>query len=276
VVWNDRVVYAKEGYLYISNKNNPTKVPNVNPATGTEDYWGWPQVAGDNGKPVVALGVWPQHDLSDKAHEFIVIFKRGGVWLAWGQTQATFDMKVLPFAHGCLSQETVAIVGQHMLWLDKDMVCAIIGDTPFEIGLPIKGALEKIPLAYQQQARAVVDSVRSLYLLVVPTATAATAFICDLSNPKKPEWWQWNGAEVDPPTVVLIATPDSVDWGNGTRLTWYSTDATGVVSSDFGAAAVTDMVGQLIYPIISTTYNITVSGPGGTASASAMVSVISP
>ena len=74
-----------------------------------------------------------------------------------------------------------------------------------------------------------------------------------------------------PPTITLNASSTSVIQGNSVTLTWSSTDATSVSSSNFGATTVNGSL--VVTPSVTTTYNITVSGPGGSVSASITVNV---
>lgn len=77
-----------------------------------------------------------------------------------------------------------------------------------------------------------------------------------------------------PPTVSISFSPSSITTGNSSTLSWSSTNATSVVSSNFGATTVNGST--TLSPSTSTTYNITVSGLGGTASASSTLSVSQP
>lgn len=77
-----------------------------------------------------------------------------------------------------------------------------------------------------------------------------------------------------PPTVSLNASPTSVAYNGNTTLTWSSSGATSVVSSNFGAGSLNGNATQ--YNLTSSkTYTITVTGAGGNATASAFVSVAS-
>ena len=76
----------------------------------------------------------------------------------------------------------------------------------------------------------------------------------------------------NPPTITLTASPSSIQDNGSTTLTWSSTNATSVSSSNFGATTVSGSLTR--YGLrSSTTFTITVSGPGGSASASASVNV---
>jgi peptidoglycan-associated lipoprotein len=74
------------------------------------------------------------------------------------------------------------------------------------------------------------------------------------------------------PTVTLQASPTSVEKGDPSTLTWSSTDATQLtIAPDVGT--VTAQGSTKVTPSASTTYTITASGPGGSATASARVTV---
>lgn len=84
---------------------------------------------------------------------------------------------------------------------------------------------------------------------------------------------------VQAPTIVLSANPSVLEIGSGavnpvssSTLTWTSTDATTVVSSNFGASTVSGTTS--VSPTDTTTYQIEVSGPAQpNASASVTVTV---
>ena len=75
----------------------------------------------------------------------------------------------------------------------------------------------------------------------------------------------------DPPLVGITANPPMIFSGGSSTLTWGSTNATEVVASNFRA---TDVNGTtIVSPTETTTYTITVGGPGGEATASVTVFV---
>jgi peptidoglycan-associated lipoprotein len=74
------------------------------------------------------------------------------------------------------------------------------------------------------------------------------------------------------PSVTLSASPTSVEKGDPATLSWTSTDATQLtIAPDVGT--VTAQGSTKVTPSASTTYTITASGPGGSATASARVTV---
>lgn len=96
-------------------------------------------------------------------------------------------------------------------------------------------------------------------------ATSSTVTINDTSTTPIPA-----------PTISLSSSPSTVTVNNpeATRssvLSWSSTNASSVISSNFGASSVNGST--TVSPFSATTYSITVSGPGGTASANTTVDV---
>ncbi len=77
------------------------------------------------------------------------------------------------------------------------------------------------------------------------------------------------------PTASLTASPDTVDKGASTTLTWQTTNATDV-SIDSGVGAVQPNGSQQVTPTDSTTYTLTAKGAGGTQTATARVTVNAP
>jgi hypothetical protein len=73
------------------------------------------------------------------------------------------------------------------------------------------------------------------------------------------------------PTITLNASPQSIQRGSSITLTWSSTNATSVTSSNFGATTVNGNI--TVSPSVTTRYTITVAGPGGSATTSSTVSV---
>ncbi|MHB0936266.1 MAG: hypothetical protein ACYDCO_01590 [Armatimonadota bacterium] len=74
-----------------------------------------------------------------------------------------------------------------------------------------------------------------------------------------------------PPTLELTADTPIVNSGGSLFLQWQATNANTVVSSNFGATAVTGSCTLL--PQTSETYHLVVQGPGGTAEAEVPVQV---
>ena len=76
------------------------------------------------------------------------------------------------------------------------------------------------------------------------------------------------------PTASLSASPNTVDKGGSTTLTWQTTNATDI--SIDGIGAVQPNGSQQLTPADSTTYHLTAKGPGGTQEATARVTVNAP
>ncbi len=77
------------------------------------------------------------------------------------------------------------------------------------------------------------------------------------------------------PTASLTASPDTVDKGQSTTLTWQTTNATDV-SIDQGVGTVSASGSKQVSPTDSTTYTLTAKGDGGTQTATARVTVNAP
>ena len=77
------------------------------------------------------------------------------------------------------------------------------------------------------------------------------------------------------PTVTLSASPASVNSGETVTLSWSSTDATDA-DIEPGVGKVAVQGSTPVNPTSSTTYTITATGPGGSTTASARVTVGAP
>jgi len=76
------------------------------------------------------------------------------------------------------------------------------------------------------------------------------------------------------PTASLSASPNSVNKGDSTTLTWQTTNATDV--SIDGVGSVDANGSKQVTPTDSTTYHLVAKGAGGTQDATARVTVIAP
>jgi len=76
------------------------------------------------------------------------------------------------------------------------------------------------------------------------------------------------------PTASLTASPDTIDKGQSSTLTWQTTNATDV--SIDGIGAVQPNGTQQVTPAESTTYTLNAKGAGGTQAATARVTVNAP
>jgi peptidoglycan-associated lipoprotein len=77
------------------------------------------------------------------------------------------------------------------------------------------------------------------------------------------------------PTASLTASPDTIDKGQSSTLTWQTTNATDV-SIDQGVGSVEANGSKQVSPADSTTYTLTAKGAGGTQTATARVTVNAP
>ena len=76
------------------------------------------------------------------------------------------------------------------------------------------------------------------------------------------------------PTATLTASPEAIDKGQSSTLTWQTTNATDI--SIEGVGAVQANGSQQVTPTESTTYTLTAKGAGGTQTATARVTVNAP
>ena len=77
------------------------------------------------------------------------------------------------------------------------------------------------------------------------------------------------------PTASLTASPDTINKGQSTTLTWQTTNATDT-SIDQGVGTVQASGSQQVSPAESTTYTLTAKGEGGSQTATARVTVNAP
>lgn len=75
------------------------------------------------------------------------------------------------------------------------------------------------------------------------------------------------------PTASLSASPASISTGGSSTLSWNSSNAASCAGSGFSASGTSGSA--VVYPSATTTYSLTCSGPGGSATASATVTVSS-
>jgi peptidoglycan-associated lipoprotein len=116
---------------------------------------------------------------------------------------------------------------------------------------------------------------RSLYRASLFVVLAASVFTFGCS--KKPKQVTAPPTEAPPPaaaqpTVSLEANPTTLEKGDSSTLSWSSTNATQLtIAPDVGT--VTAQGSTKVTPASSTTYTITASGPGGSANATARITV---
>lgn len=78
----------------------------------------------------------------------------------------------------------------------------------------------------------------------------------------------------DAPTATLTATPDAIDQGGSFELSWSTQNASAVTIDGIGTVSASGS--QKVTPTGSTTYHLTATGDGGSAEASARVTVNVP
>jgi peptidoglycan-associated lipoprotein len=117
---------------------------------------------------------------------------------------------------------------------------------------------------------------RSLYRAGLIAVLAASVFTFGCN--KKPKQVAAPPTSAPPPpaaaqpTVSLQASPTAVEKGDAATLSWTSTDATQLtIAPDVGTVPAEGQ--KSVTPSASTTYTITASGPGGSATASARITV---
>ncbi len=90
-----------------------------------------------------------------------------------------------------------------------------------------------------------------------------------------PCWEAKQPKPVAAPTVNLTANPGTIDKGGCATLAWSTTNATGA-SLDQGIGGVGTSGERQVCPSDTTTYTMTATGEGGTATSSATVNVVQP
>ena len=73
------------------------------------------------------------------------------------------------------------------------------------------------------------------------------------------------------PTATLAASPDVIQQGQSTRLTWQTNNASDITIDGLGTVSASGS--KTVMPNSSTTYTLTAKGPGGSQNASARVTV---
>ncbi len=114
---------------------------------------------------------------------------------------------------------------------------------------------------------------------LVLTPTSSTTYTLTCSNNKKSSSQSvvvsvtTTPPPPTPPTVSLSASPTSITAGGSSTLTWSSTNATSCTATNFLGSGTSGSV--TVFPTTSTTYTITCTGTGGSATGSATTTIIS-
>ncbi|HXY12937.1 MAG TPA: OmpA family protein [Terriglobales bacterium] len=146
-------------------------------------------------------------------------------------------------------QELVVPAGTHQ-------VSVLSGDKEVWSGSVDVPANKRVVIDVPKGVRKTVDWSRGEKLTSVPRFTVGTASAT---------------VAIAKPTSELSASAAQVNCGNSSQLKWSSSDAPKVEISGVGPVAASG--DQSVQPTQTTTYNLTASGPGGTATSSATVNV---
>ena len=106
------------------------------------------------------------------------------------------------------------------------------------------------------------------YYVVRSVRTAGSS--CESANSN--EAWATTATPPPVPTASLAANPATIQQGQSSTLTWQTTNATVVTISGFGMVALNGS--QVATPSSTTTYQLSATGAGGTATAATLVTVI--
>jgi peptidoglycan-associated lipoprotein len=115
---------------------------------------------------------------------------------------------------------------------------------------------------------------KTAFLLVALTSVLTVVSGCKKSKPLPPPAETAPPATAPAPTATLTATPTVISAGDPVQLSWRTTDATSV--SIDGIGDVPSVGVKTVSPTASTTYHLVARGDGGSADASARVTVNSP
>jgi peptidoglycan-associated lipoprotein len=117
--------------------------------------------------------------------------------------------------------------------------------------------------------------IRTRFLVPVALLVALTAVSgCKKKQPPPPPEATAPPATSAAPTAQLTANPTVISAGDQVQLTWHTTDATAVSIDGIGDVPSSGV--KTVTPTESTTYHLVARGDGGTADASARVTVNAP
>jgi peptidoglycan-associated lipoprotein len=115
---------------------------------------------------------------------------------------------------------------------------------------------------------------KSVFVPIALLLALTTLPGCKKKQPPAPEETAPPAATGPAPTAVLKATPAVISAGDQVQLSWRTMDATQVSIDGIGSVPTSGV--KTVTPTQSTTYHLTATGPGGTADASADVTVNAP
>jgi peptidoglycan-associated lipoprotein len=104
-----------------------------------------------------------------------------------------------------------------------------------------------------------------------PTVIALGAAVLLTSCAKKTTVAKTPETPAPAPTATLSASPDSIQQGQSTTLTWQTGNATEITIDGLGTVPASGS--RTVAPTITTNYTLTAKGPGGTQNANASVTV---
>jgi RHS repeat-associated protein len=107
------------------------------------------------------------------------------------------------------------------------------------------------------------------------TPTQTTTYTITVTGPGGTATATAQVTVINPPTVQISASPETITKGGSATLTWSSTNAEqATIDQGIGTVPVSGSI--TITPTQTTTYTIIVTGPGGTTQATTQVSVVNP
>jgi hypothetical protein len=108
-LFRERMIYAKEDKIYISNKGEPRKVPQK-ALYELFDFYGATEVVGNEGGDVNAIGA---------VQRTAFLLKQQGVWMFTGDNAREWDLQQISHENGTVSPDSLAVYrGALMIWLD--------------------------------------------------------------------------------------------------------------------------------------------------------------
>jgi peptidoglycan-associated lipoprotein len=121
------------------------------------------------------------------------------------------------------------------------------------------------------------ETLKQLYRMVAPVVLLASLIAvagCKKKQPLPPPQAAPPPAAAPAPTAQLTATPTVISAGDQVQLSWHTTDATSVSIDGIGDVPSSGV--KTVTPTQSITYHLTARGEGGSADASASVTVNAP